>query len=69
MLPLLWVGTSMHCNNPRSEKYDTFNAYKRQKIMETDFDFIDICIKNQDNKNIELKDFWEISLYINKIKL
>ena len=49
--------------------YDTFNAYKRQKIMETDFDFIEICIRNQDNKNIELKDFWEISLYINKIKL
>ena len=49
--------------------YDNFNAYKRQKIMETDFDFIDICIKNQDNKNIELTDFWEISLYINKIKL
>ena len=37
--------------------------------METDFDFIDICIKNQDNKNIKLTDFWEISLYINKIKL
>ena len=49
--------------------YDTFNAYKRQKIMETDFDFIEICIRNQDNKNIELTDFWEISLYINKIKL
>ena len=49
--------------------YDTFNAYKRQKIMETDFDYIEICIKNQDNRNIELKDFWEISLYINKIKL
>ena len=49
--------------------YDNFNTYKRQKIMETDFDFIDICIKNQDNKNIELTDFWEISLYINKIKL
>ena len=49
--------------------YDTFNAYKRQKIMETDFDFIEICIRNQDNKYIELKDFWEISLYINKIKL
>ena len=49
--------------------YDNFNAYKRQKIMETDFDFIDICIKNQDNKNIELIDYWEISLYINKIKL
>ena len=49
--------------------YDNFNAYKRQKIMETDFEFIDICIKNQDNKNIELTDFWKISLYINKIKL
>ena len=49
--------------------YDNFNAYKRQKIMETDFDFIDICIRNQDNKNIELKDFWQISVYINKIKL
>ena len=49
--------------------YDTFNSYKRQKIMETDFDFIDICIKNQDNKNIELTDYWEISLYIDKIKL
>ena len=49
--------------------YDNFNAYKRQKIKETDFEFIDICIKNQDNKNIELTDFWKMSLYINKIKL
>ena len=36
--------------------------------METDFDFIDICIRNQDNKNIELKDFWQISIYIDKTK-
>ena len=32
--------------------------------METDFNFIDICIRNQDNRNIELKDFWQISVYI-----
>ena len=32
--------------------------------METDFNFIEICIRNQDNKNIELKDFWQISVYI-----
>ena len=32
--------------------------------METDFNFIDICIRNEDNKNIELKDFWQISVYI-----
>ena len=44
--------------------YDNFNIYKKQKIMETDFDFIEICIKNQDNENIELKDFWQISVYI-----
>ena len=44
--------------------YDNFNIYKKQKIMETDFNFIDICIKNQDNKDIELKDFLQISVYI-----
>ena len=33
---------------------------KKQKIMETDFSFIEVCVRNQDNKNIELKDFWEI---------
>ena len=44
--------------------YDNFNIYKKQKIMETDFNSIDICIRNQDNKNIELKNFWQISIYI-----
>ena len=44
--------------------YDNFNIYEKQRIMETDFNFIDICIRNQDNKNIELKDFWQISVYI-----
>ena len=44
--------------------YDNFNIYKKQKIMETDFNFIEICIRSQDNKNIELKDFWQISVYI-----
>ena len=45
-------------------EYDNFNIYKKQKIMETDFNFIEICVRNQDNKNIELKDFWQISVYI-----
>ena len=43
--------------------YDNFNIYKK-KIMETDLNFIEICVRNQDNKNIELKDFWQISVYI-----
>ena len=32
--------------------------------METDFNFIEICVRNQDNENIELKGFWQISVYI-----
>ena len=44
--------------------YDNLNIYKRQKIIESDFNFIEICVKNQDNENIELKDFWQISIYI-----
>ena len=44
--------------------YDNFNIYKKQKIIESDFNFIEICVSNQDNKNIELKDFWQISVYI-----
>ena len=43
---------------------DNFNIYKRQKIIESDFNFIEICVKNQDNENIKLKDFWQISVYI-----
>ena len=45
-------------------EYDNFNIYKKQKIMETDFNLIEICVRNQDNKNIELKDFWQMSVYI-----
>ena len=32
--------------------YDNFNIFKKQKIMESEFNFIEICVKNQDNKNI-----------------
>ena len=44
--------------------YDNFNIYKKQKTIESDFNLIEICVRNQDNKNIELKDFWQISVYI-----
>ena len=44
--------------------YDNFNIYKKQKIMETGFNLIEICVKNQDNKNMESNDYWEISVYI-----
>ena len=41
--------------------YDNFNIFKRQQIIESDFNFI---VRNQDNENIELKDFWKMSVYI-----
>ena len=44
--------------------YDNFDIYKKQKIIESDFDYIEICIKNQNNENIGLNDFWQISIYI-----
>ena len=44
--------------------YDNLNIYKKQKILDSDFNFIEICIRNQNNENIELKDFWQISAYI-----
>ena len=44
--------------------YDNFNIFNRQKIIESDFNFIEICVRNQDNENIEFKDFWQISVYI-----
>ena len=44
--------------------YDSFNIYKKQKILETEFRYIEVCIKNQNNENIGLKDFYQIALYI-----
>ena len=44
--------------------YDNFNIYKRQRIIETDFNSIEICVRNQNNENIELKNFWQISVHI-----
>ena len=37
--------------------YDNFNICKKQKIIESGFNFIEICIRNQNYENIELKDF------------
>ena len=38
--------------------YDNFNIYKKQKVLDSDFNFIEICARNQNIENIELKDFW-----------
>ena len=44
--------------------YENDNIYKRKRILDTSFNFIEVCIKNEKNQNIIMKDFFQISLYI-----
>ena len=40
------------------------NIYRKQKIYENTFRFLEINIKDQNNRNIQMKDFFKISVYI-----
>ena len=44
--------------------YENDNIYKRNNILNTTFNYIEVCIKNQKNQDIIMKDFFQISLYI-----
>ena len=44
--------------------YENHNNYKRKKILDTTFNYIEICIKNEKNEDIIMKDLFQISLYI-----
>ena len=44
--------------------YETHNNYKRKKILDTTFDYIEVCIKNQKNQDIVMTDLFQISFYI-----
>ena len=44
--------------------YENHNNYKRKKILDSSFNYIEICIKNENNENIVMKDFFQILLYI-----
>ena len=35
-----------------------------KKILDTSFNYIEVCIKNENNEDIVMKDFFQISLYI-----
>ena len=43
---------------------ENHNNYKRKKILNTTFSYIGICIKNENNEDIIMKDFFQISIYI-----
>ena len=44
--------------------YENHNDYKRKKILDTNFNYIEVCIKNQKNEDIIMTDLFQISLYI-----
>ena len=44
--------------------YENHNNYKRKKILDTTFNYIEICIKNEKNEDIIMTDLFQISLYI-----
>ena len=44
--------------------YENHNNYKRKKILDTLFNYIEVCIKNEKNEDIVMKDLFQISLYI-----
>ena len=45
--------------------YETYNNYKRKKILDTSFDYIEVCVKNQKNEDIVMTDLFQIIFYIN----
>ena len=44
--------------------YENNNIHKRKNILNTTFNYIEICIKNENNEDINMKDFFQMSLYI-----
>ena len=44
--------------------FNDSNIYRKQKVYENTFRFLKINIKDQNNRNIEMTDFFKISVYI-----
>ena len=45
-------------------KYENDNIYKSKNILNSTFNYIEICIKDQNNRPVTMKDFFQISVYI-----
>ena len=44
--------------------FNESNIYKKQKIYENTFNFLEINIKDQNDRDVEIKDFFQISVHI-----
>ena len=58
--------TNIFIKNDIAEQviYENHNNYKRKRILDTKFDYIEVCVKNQKNQNIVMTDLFQISFYI-----
>ena len=58
--------TNVFINRGISEQvtYENFNIYKSKKILNSSFNYIEICIKDQNNRPVNMKDLFQISVYI-----
>ena len=44
--------------------YENGNIYKSKNILNSTFNYIEICIKDQNNRPVNMKDLFQISVYI-----
>ena len=44
--------------------YENDNIYKSKNILNSTFNYIEICIKDQNNRAVNMKDLFQISVYI-----
>ena len=44
--------------------YKNSNIYKTKNILNSSFDFIELSIKDQNNKPVKMKDLFRINVYI-----
>ena len=58
--------TNVFINGGISEQvtYENDDIYKLKNILNSTFNYIEICIKDQNNRPVNMKDLFQISVYI-----
>ena len=58
--------TNVFINGGISEQvtYENDNIYKSKNILNSTFNYIEICIKDRHNRPVNMKDLFQISVYI-----